>query len=137
MFARSLMLLALASCVRTSEVADWRGTGRGLIAVVAPRPDRTLDAAGATVAVLEERDTAGCTLLGYVTGTATRRGIRTADQDRAQLVATTSRTGAIIDARNDAGANHATAIVIDADETWETGRAVRYLVHARALRCAR
>ena len=135
MFARSAILLALVGCVRNSEVGDWRGTGRGLIVVLDPKPDPTLTDAGRTVAVVDDRAAAACRHVGYVTGIATRRGIRLADQDRAQLVATLSKDGAVTDARNHAGANHADAIAIDADETWESGRAVRYLVHARALRC--
>ena len=136
MFARSLLLAAaLVGCVRNSDVGDWRGTSRGLYVAVEPHPDPSLSDAGRGVAVLDDRAAAACRHVGYVTGVATRRGIRLADQDRAQLVATLSKDGAITDARNHAGANHADAIAIDADETWETGRAVRYLVHARALRC--
>ncbi len=128
MFARSLLALALAACAHD----EVRGTG---MIVVEPHPDAALSDAGRTVAVLDDRAAAACRHVGYVTGVATRRGIRLADQDRAQLVATLSRDGAITDARNLAGAHQADAIAIDADETWETGRAVRYLVHARALRC--
>lgn len=129
------MLLALAGCVRNSDVGDWRGTGRGMVVILDPKPDPALTDAGRGVAVLDDRAAVACHHVGYVTGVTTRRGIRFADQDRAQLVATLSRDGAITDARNHAGANRADAIAIDADETWETGRAVRYLVHARALRC--
>ena len=141
MFARSLLVatalaaIALAACVRNSEVGDWRGTGRGMIVSLDPRPDPALSEAGRGVTVLDDRAAAACRHIGYVTGISTRRGIRLADQDHAQLVGTVSRDGATTDARNHAGANHADAIVIDADETWESGRAVRYLVHARALRC--
>ena len=138
MFARSgtvALAMLLVACVRNSEVGDWRGTGRGMIVGIEAKPDPALTDAGRTVAVLDDRAAAACKHVGYVTGVATRRGIRLADQDRAQLVGTLSRDGAITDARNHAGANHADAIAIDADETWESGRAVRYLVHARALRC--
>jgi hypothetical protein len=135
LFARSIVLVALAGCVADSDLGNWRGTGRGLYVAVEPRPDEALTEAGRIVAVVDDRAAAACRHIGYVTGIATRRGIRLADQDRAQLVATLSRDGAISNARNLAAAHQADAIAIDADETWETGRAVRYLVHARALRC--
>jgi len=83
LFARNLVLLALVGCVRNSEVGDWRGTGRGLIVVLDPKPDPALTDAGRTVAVVDDRAAAACRHVGYVTGIATRRGIRLADQDRA------------------------------------------------------
>ena len=136
MSARSLIVLALlGACVRNSQLADWRGTGQGLSVSFTASPPPSLTDAGRAVAVIDDAAAARCRHVGYVTGVVSRRGIRLADQDRAQLIATMSRDGAITDARNYAGANHADAIAIDADETWENGRYVRYLVHARALSC--
>jgi len=141
LFARSVVALvaigwiASAGCVRNSQVGDLRGFGRGWVVAVTPAPDPSLTQAGAAVAVIDATTARGCRPLGYVSGAATRRGIRPANADREQLIASVSREGAVTDARNRAGAHGATAIVVDADETWETGRAVRYLVHGRALRC--
>ena len=132
MFARSLLCLALVGCAANSEVADWRGTGRGWTMFITPKPDPALTDAGRRVQVVAS---SACRWIGYVTGAATKRGFRLADQDRAQFAASLSRDGAITDARNFAGGAGADAIVLDADETWESGRDVRYLVHGRAFRC--
>lgn len=131
MFARSL-LLVMVGCAANSQVADWRGMGRGYTVFIEPKPDPALTAAGQRVQVVASTP---CPMIGYVTGVATKRGFRLADQDRAQFAASLSKDGALTDARNHAGGAGADAIVIDADETWESGRAVRLLVHGRVFKC--
>jgi hypothetical protein len=124
-----------AGCVRNSELADLRGVGPGWQAYVKDRAIPQLSPMGAAVAVLDPATAQTCRHLGDVTGVVTRRGLRPAGADRAGLIATLPRDAAIADARNLAAAHHADAIVIDADEAWETGRAIALFVHGRALRC--
>lgn len=133
------VLLALAlvcGCVRNSSVGDVRGVGGGWQLVLKVRPAPAL-VAGKGVRVVDAAGAASCRVIGYVTGATARKGIRGADMDRAALAASLDREGAVVDARNLTGAHGGDALVLDAEETVETGREVGLFVHGRALRCAR
>jgi hypothetical protein len=133
----AVLVLAVSTvgCVRHNPAADFRGVGRGWVTSARERPDVPLSPAGANVAVLDPAAALHCRHIGDVSGVVSRRGVRPAGADRAGAIATLSRESAIHDARNLAAAHQADAIVIDADELWETGRLLVLFVHGRAVRC--
>lgn len=136
LLALVLALSVAGGCVRNSTVGDVRGVGGGWQLVLEVRPAPAL-VAGKGVRVVDSTRAASCRVIGYVTGAIARKGIRGADMDRAALAASLDRDGAVADARNLTGAHGGDALVLDAEETVETGREVGLFVHGRALRCAR